>query len=271
MEINNKTFEDYAKILREAVPYNDNIAKIRFVTKADKRRRDRIKKFYKEKAGLDLEALENSDLSTWEKTFELAQFVSKLVPHDNQEKWITRLNAISLYKYVKAIPTGFNCRWHSIMLSELLLAIGIKNTFITCLPEDKNDGDCHVVNLVWLPEKEKWVMIDSDMTEYVVDEAGNILSLFEMRDYICSGKDFEIKIFPGFEDVWNGFPTGKEFLKCYWAKNLYWFARHTTYGFSLEGKSRIGDAYICLTPPGYDYKKVRECIETNNEKEFWDL
>ena len=103
MEINNKTFEDYAKILREAVPYNDDITKIQFVTKADKRRRDRIKKFYKEKAGLDLEALENSDLSTWEKTFELAQFVSKLVPHDNQEKWITRLNAISLYKYVKAV------------------------------------------------------------------------------------------------------------------------------------------------------------------------
>jgi hypothetical protein len=35
METNNKTFEDYAKILREAVPYNDNIAKIKFVTKAD--------------------------------------------------------------------------------------------------------------------------------------------------------------------------------------------------------------------------------------------
>ena len=45
MEINNKTFEDYAKILREAVPYNDNIAKIKFVTKADKMRRDRIKKY----------------------------------------------------------------------------------------------------------------------------------------------------------------------------------------------------------------------------------
>ena len=132
MEINNKTFEDYAKILREAVPYNDDITKIKYVTKADKRRRDRIKIFYKENAGLDLEALENSNLSTWEKTFELAQFVSKLVPHDNQKKWITRLNAISLYKYVKDTPTGFNCRWHSIMLSELLLAIGIKNTFITC-------------------------------------------------------------------------------------------------------------------------------------------
>lgn len=264
MEINNKTFEDYAKILREAVPYNDDITKIKYVTKADKRRRDRIKIFYKENAGLDLEAIENSNLSTWEKTFELAQFVSKLVPHDNQKKWITRLNAISLYKYVKATPTGFNCRWHSIMLSELLLAIGIKNTFITCLPEDNNDGDCHVVNLVWLPEKEKWAMIDSDMTEYAVDEAGNVLSLFEMRDYIRSGKDFEIMIFPGFEDVWNGFPSGKEFLKCYWAKNLYWFARHTTYGFSLERNSRIGDSYICLIPPGYDYKKVRECIEINN-------
>mgnify|MGYP002523988857 CR=1 FL=1 len=33
-------------------------------------------------------------------------------------------------------------------LMELLLSIDIKNRFVTCLPEDEQDQDCHVVNLV---------------------------------------------------------------------------------------------------------------------------
>lgn len=269
MEINKKTLQDYAKILRDATPYNDDIVGIRYIEKSDKRRKDTIRKYYKEKAGLDLEAMEQSSLPTWEKALKLAQFVAKLVPHDNQKKWIKNLNAISLYEYAKEYPTGFNCRWHSILLSELLLSAGIKNTFITCLPEDKNDGDCHVVNHVWLPEKQKWAMIDSDMTEYATTKEGEVLSLFEMRELLCDGGDFEICALPGFEDAWYGSPEGKEYLKCYWAKNLYWFARHTTYGLSLESKWRFGDSYVCLIPPGYDYKKDVKCKEITNVQEFW--
>ena len=271
MEINNKTFEDYARILREATPYKDGNAGIKYMVKPDKRRKDIIRKYYKEKAGLDLDVIEKSPLTTWEKAIKLAQFVAKHVPHDNQKKWISKLNAITLYEYAKKTPTGFNCRWHSIMLSELLLAVGIKNAFITCLPEDKNDGDCHVVNHVWLPENQKWAMIDSDMTEYAITKEGTKLSLFEMRECIRSGGDFEICVLPGFEDTWYGSSEGREYLKCYWAKNLYWFARHTTYGFSLESRRRVGDSYVCLIPPGYDYKKVRDCKEITNEREFWGL
>lgn len=180
-------------------------------------------------------------------------------------------NAITLWEYSREVSTGFNCRWHSILLSELLLAIGIKNSFVTCLPEDENDGDCHVVNLVWLPEISKWAMIDSDMSEYVVDENERPLSLKEMRDYILNDQEFYVRVLPGFEDAWIASDEGLEYMKCYWAKNLYWFAKHTLCGYSLEGSYHISDAYLCLVPRGYHFDKRKFTgIEVTDEAVFWE-
>ena len=43
------------------------------------------------------------------------------------------------------------------------------------------DIDNHVVNIVWLLEEDKWVMIDTDMGFYVTNRQGLPLSLDEMR------------------------------------------------------------------------------------------
>lgn len=151
-------------------------------------------------ANLDLDAIAAEQKSTWEKAVGLAIFVAKNIPHDNQKEWLDERNAITLWEYSRCIPTGFNCRWHATLLSELLLSVGIENRFVTCLPEDKFDGDCHVVNIVYLPESKKWAMLDSDMTEFVTDKNGNVLSLQEMRDFFISGKEMVINTLPGFED-----------------------------------------------------------------------
>lgn len=231
-----------------------------------------IKKYFAKNAGLDLDAIRLSTKSTWEKAVELAVFVARNIPHDNQKVGLRKRNAITLWKYSKKVPTGFNCRWHAILLSELLLAAGIKNCFVTCLPEDKSDRDCHVVNLVWLPETERWAMIDSDMTEYVVDAEERPLSLREMRENLRDGREFFIRTLPGFEDAWVGTDDGQAFMKCYWAKNLYWFAKHTLYGYSLESAFHIKDTYICLVPKGYHYDTTKfNGIEVTNDAEFWEM
>ncbi|MBR6155007.1 MAG: hypothetical protein IKQ43_11290, partial [Treponema sp.] len=163
--------------------------------------------------------------------------------------------------------------WHSIILSELMLSAGIKNRFITCLPEDKDDGDCHVVNVVWLPELNKWAMIDSDMVEYVVDENEVPLSLSEMRDEIIAGRELNVRVLPGFEDSWVAQESGIKYMQAYWAKNLYWFAAHTTYGFNLEGTNRPSqDNYSALIPPGYDCSdSYNSGHSTSNKNAFWDI
>ncbi len=273
MEIRNKNFAQYAALLQETqTSYSEQKVKWSHREKISKLRATIIRKYFKQRAGLDLDVIENSTETTWEKAVQLAAFVSKNIPHDNQKKWINRRNAITLWRYSRRIPTGFNCRWHAILLSELLLTIGIKNCFVTCLPKDNEDGDCHVVNLVWLPETGNWAMVDSDMTEYVVDENERPLSLKEMREFVCTNREFYIRALPGFENAWIVSDEGKEYMKCYWAKNLYWFARHTTYGFNLESGYCIGDEYICLVPKEYhiDRRKFRG-IEITNIVAFWDL
>ena len=93
-----------------------------------------------------------------------------------------RRDAITLWEYTKNIEPAFNCRLHSILTYELLQAAGIEARFITCMPEDSQDNDCHVVNHVWLPELNKWAMLDSDMGgNWASDSTGMPLSLLEME------------------------------------------------------------------------------------------
>ena len=265
-----KNYEDNLEKLRACAPYTDETVDFEIVEAVDEARAAEIRAYFKQNAGLDLDAIAASPKSTWQKALELACFVASNIPHDNQKEWLQERNAITLWEYSRRVPTGFNCRWHSTMLSELMLAVGIKNRFITCLPEDKSDGDCHVVNIFWLPEYKKWAMIDSDMVEFVTGEYGIPLSLKEMREYVIRGESFNINVLPGFENSWVAKESGKKYMQAYWAKNLYWFSAHTTYGFDLEGNRELSDSYVCLVPPGYDCSdSFEEKNITSNADAFW--
>ena len=131
-----------------------------------------------------LDSLYDADADTWTKALAIGQFVASNIPHDNQEEWPEHVNAIGLWEYTKNVAPAFNCRLHSLLAFELFLAAGIDARYVTCLPEDREDNDCHVVNEVWLPELGKWAMIDTDMGgHYFSDANGTPLSLKEMRDH----------------------------------------------------------------------------------------
>lgn len=122
----------------------------------------------------------------------------------------------ALWKYTRSIEPAFNCRLHSILLHELLLSEGIVNRFVTCHPADSEDSDCHVVNLVWLPELQKWAMLDSDMNAWAEDEKGTPLSLAEMRERYIDGREI---VYRPLLNSDNDFV----YYRAYWAKNLYRF------------------------------------------------
>lgn len=101
----------------------------------------------------------------------------------------------------------------------MLKSIGIEARFITCMPEDKNDTDCHLVNQVWLPELIKWAIIDSDSGgNWTSNEEGLPLSLSELREKYINGT--EIYYHPEFKEPSNE----KGYYYAYMAKNLFWFA-----------------------------------------------
>lgn len=141
----------------------DADADFRFVYRQDSVRAKEIRDYFR------LDTLYDASAATWENTRRIAGFVASNIPHANQTVQPETRNAIELWRYTRSVEPALNCRLHSIMLHELLLSCGIVNRFVTCLPADSEDCDCHVVNVVWLPESEKWAMIDSDMRAWVSD------------------------------------------------------------------------------------------------------
>lgn len=215
----------------------------------------------------------DSTKSNWERSVAVATWIANNIKHANPDPWPEHKNCIDLYKWNLEHKTGFNCRCHAIMLNELLLTAGIENTFITCMPKDVNDSECHVVNLIHIPETNNWAMLDCDETEYIIDSNGNLLSLQQMREYLSHDKPFTINALPGFT-------VNQAYLKSYWTKNLYRFHCHTLNTFNVEdtadGKFLPEDKLLHLYPKkalldecGEEYFERDIEIFTSNENEFW--
>jgi len=216
---------------------------------------------------LDTLFTENAD--TWEKAVAIGKFVASNIPHDNQKEWPEHVNAIGLWEYTKDVAPAFNCRLHSLLTFELLLSENIKARYVTCMPQDENDQDCHVVNEVWLPELNKWAMVDSDMGgHYVSDMNGTPLSLKEMREHYISGEKMMMHYAFG-----EGSSKVDDYY-AYMAKNTYWFSCWGTLSYyqedyKMEDVDR--NSYIHLISSGYEPFRVGGgSIVTTNADLFWD-
>lgn len=242
------------ELLRKAGPYAaEPDTDYRFTYIQDTVRAREIRDYFR------LDTLVDPAATTWDNTLALATFVAENIPHANQEIYPEVCNATRLWEYTRTVEPAFNCRLHSILLHELLLASGITNRFVTCLPADSLDSDCHVVNIAWLPERQKWAMIDSDMQSYVTSPEGEVLSLEEMRQRTIDEKPMVVHRLLGTRDAEN--------YLSYWAKNLYWFVcwEETGYDKEVEYEGRA----IKLLPAGFDGFKSADAVRTSDAARFW--
>ncbi|MBR1955956.1 MAG: transglutaminase domain-containing protein [Bacteroidales bacterium] len=258
---NKVRYGEMVKLLREAGRYKADTAEVKINHIPYAERAEEIREYF------CLDTLYDARASTWEKTLAIGKFVASNIPHDNQKEYPEYVNAIGLWEYTKTVAPAFNCRLHSILTYELLTAAGIKARYITCLPYDRNDNDCHVVNEVWLPETGKWVMIDTDMRRYITDKKGNLLSLAEIREHFINDK--KIVVYYDFEN-----PSSRiSYYYAYMAKNTYWFCRWGDLGFYQEDyktfpESKLRSRYYALVPEGFETFSGRE-ITTNDSEQFW--
>ena len=258
---NKVRYDEMVKLLREAGRYKADTAEVKINHIPYAERAEEIREYF------CLDTLYDACASTWEKTLAIGKFVASNIPHDNQKEYPEYVNAIGLWEYTKTVAPAFNCRLHSILTYELLTAAGIKARYITCLPYDRNDNDCHVVNEVWLPETGKWVMIDTDMRRYITDKKGNLLSLAEIREHFINDK--KIVVYYDFEN-----PSSRiSYYYAYMAKNTYWFCRWGDLGFYQEDyktfpESKLRSRYYALVPEGFETFSGRE-ITTNDSEQFW--
>ena len=258
---NKVRYDERVKLLRKAGCYKADTAEVRINHVPDIKRAEEIMDYF------CLDTLYDASASTWEKTLAIGKFVASNIPHDNQKEYPKYVNAIGLWDYTKTVAPAFNCRLHSILNYELLTAAGIKARYITCLPYDRNDNDCHVVNEVWLPEIGKWVMIDTDMKSYVTDRKGNMLSLAEIREHFINDK--KVVVYHDFDK-----PSSKiSYYHAYMAKNTYWFCCWGDLGFYQEDyttfpESKLRSRYYALIPEGFETFSGKE-ITTHDPEQFW--
>ena len=248
--------------LRSAGPYAQDTVVLRMASVPDPARSAEIRDYFQ------LDTLFAANAPTWDKALAVARFVATNIPHNNQRIQPEQRNAIALWEYTKNVEPAFNCRLHSIMLYELLSSIGLEARYITCLPMDSNDTDCHVVNHVWLPELGKWAMLDSDMGgNYATDENGTPLSLPEIRERYIGEKP--VWYHPGFCS--DGDRNPEAFHYGYMAKNVYWFSSWETLHYDQEPAGGLDRGrYVHLVPTGFEpFGAGPGDVVTSDASQFW--
>ena len=257
-----KGFDKYLKLLRKSGPYVKDADTFEMKIIQDTARAKEIRDYF------HLETLYEADADTWTKALAIGKFVASNIPHDNQAEWPEHVNAIGLWEYTRDVAPAFNCRLHSILSFELMLAAGLDARYVTCLPEDENDSDCHVVNEVWLPEMGKWAMIDTDSGGYYYSDGNGVpLSLKEIRDRYISGE--EMILYPRFK------ASGKNNVDhlAYMAKNTYWFncwENLSYYQEDANDRKRAQGLSVSLVPSGFEpFYYQDNSIITSDADLFW--
>lgn len=165
---------------------------------------------------LDSIAGEGNEVS---KILNLLHWVHNLIPHDGNHDNPVVKNALSMVAECKRDNRGLNCRGLATVLNECYLSLGIPSRFVTCMPRDSIFNDCHVINMVYSKDLNKWLWIDPTNDAYVMNEKGELLSIEEVRSRIIHDKPLILNP----EANWNHkvSKTKEEYLYQYMAKNLY--------------------------------------------------
>jgi hypothetical protein len=213
--------------------------------------------------------------------FNLLHWVHNQIKHDGNSNNPAKKNAIDLIKVCQTENRGINCRMLATVLNECYLSMGIKSRYITCMPRETKFDDCHVINMVYSKELNKWIWIDPTFDAYVMDEKGNLLGIKEVRERLINDKPLVLNA----DANWNrtNLQTKEFYLDRYMAKNLYRLETPLVSEYNTEtwvsGKEVV---YVELLPLDgieqtpqkaeiKDEKKGTKVInyKTNNPDLFW--
>jgi hypothetical protein len=213
--------------------------------------------------------------------FNLLHWVHNLIKHDGGSNNPILKNAIDLVKVCKMENRGVNCRMMATVLNECYLSLGIKSRYITCMPRETNFDDCHVINMVYSKDLDKWIWIDPTFDAYVMDEKGNLLGIQEVRERLIKKQPLVLNA----DANWNrqNLQTKEQYLETYMAKNLYRLETPVVSEYDTETwKAGKEVSYVELLPlDGIEQTPQRKdqtnnatgvkftYFKTNNPNLFW--
>ena len=251
-------------VLKKSAPYAQDAVKMdnpfRYESK-DSKCLSVVREYFK----LDSVAGQGDELS---KIINLLHFAHDNMRHDGSNRAFAEMDAIDLYNYCKTTGKGINCRQLAISLCEMYLSLDIPARYVTCMPADPLDYECHVINTVWSNQLQKWLYIDPTMDAWVMDENGTMLSIAEVRDRLI--KDQPLVLCETANWNHENKQTKEYYLDYYMAKNLYYFVCKKYSRFNPESDYRPNPAEedIRLIPVGFVNDNWK-CDTTTDPEIFW--
>lgn len=184
--------------------------------------------------------------SDLEKAVSLLSWVNSHIRHTGNYDNSDRQDALTLLKIAFDKDYGINCLSMSIILCECLLAVSVKARVMYMMPKAVEDGDNHVVVEAFIPELNKWIMLDPTYGSYCMDAEGDILNLYEIRNciaedqmyYFSKDMNYNGESVDDIEDVRNYYAKNLFFLRC---RSVQGYGQHREYGNMVE-----------MAPAGFD-------------------
>lgn len=265
-----RLFNEYVSRL-QAYPEFDSSEKVdripdwKYASPSDENLKSLVEKYdLKKVAGEGKEA---------EKWFCLMDWVHRQLFRVGRVGYPRKLNTPSIMEFVENTDFSVNCRMYTVVLNEILLALGYHSRRISFRPS-RPDGDTHSLVTVYSDAREKWVCLDPTFNTYFHGESGEILSYLEIRECYTSGKIPRSR--PIAIDLdWTLRTAGCEFdsyetwYAVYMAKNCFQATCPLASAFGYE--STKGLSWVTLSPSGFQQEtKARpRTFRTSNLGSFF--
>ncbi len=171
--------------------------------------------------------------------------------------------AMNTDEIMKVRKTGaLFCICFATVLTEMLLALGIKAVRISCMPF-LFDGDCHVGVMAFLPDVNKWGYFDPTFNTYFYGQNGVVLDVFEVRKLYESRRTVNFRHIT-IDKQWVLTMNGEEYASYddwyreYMQKNLFRFfvPQKSEYGCC----GRDATCYFAINPQNYRFKNEYDKI-----------
>lgn len=194
------------------------------------------------------------------------RFVNRNTTHDGASARNYSDGAIEMYQQAKADGTGLNCRYMAKLTNQLLLALGYKSRYVTCMPR-RYINDCHVINAVWVPSVGGWLYADPMYGTFVYDMTGRPLTLPQVRSGLIDGTPMRLDEDATYNGRTVSIEDAADYLNRYMTKNLYYMVVPLDAHYAPE---QGHETFVALTPTGFDDTRTgSDCVITNDDTYFW--